>query len=292
MEWRGRLGVPYQGSKNAIARDIISILPSGRRFVDLFAGGCAMTHAAILSGKYERFLANDKHGFGVRLFMDAIAGKCNGKWREWVSREEFYRRKGTDPLIALCWSFSNNGRDYLYSHEEEDIKCKAQEYIVSEIDSTKCSHKEYRKIFRRYRIEKKLKSNPEMQSFFQVESLEQLERLQKILGNGRIEERSQSYQDVDIKRGDIIYCDPPYEKAQRYNTNYDFDHEAFWRWCESRDFPVFVSEYIAPEGFIPIWRKGKYRQMSNKGATGKAVEKVFVAERWADRYQSDLFPDF
>lgn len=38
MNWKGRLGVPYQGSKNAIAKDIIGILPRGKRFVDLFAG--------------------------------------------------------------------------------------------------------------------------------------------------------------------------------------------------------------------------------------------------------------
>jgi site-specific DNA-adenine methylase len=38
--------MPYKGSKNAIARDIIDILPAGDVFVDLFAGGCAVTHAA------------------------------------------------------------------------------------------------------------------------------------------------------------------------------------------------------------------------------------------------------
>ena len=42
MNWRGRLGVPYQGSKNAIARDIIGIMPRGKRFVDLFAQNSAM----------------------------------------------------------------------------------------------------------------------------------------------------------------------------------------------------------------------------------------------------------
>ena len=42
-------GVPYQGSKSRIAKDIIDQLPTGNRFVDLFAGGCAITHAAILS---------------------------------------------------------------------------------------------------------------------------------------------------------------------------------------------------------------------------------------------------
>lgn len=52
-------GVQYKGSKNRIAKDIISVLPSGKRFVDLFAGGCAVTQAALLSGKYEKVLCND-----------------------------------------------------------------------------------------------------------------------------------------------------------------------------------------------------------------------------------------
>ena len=55
-------GLPYMGSKNQIAKDIINALPSGDRFVDLFAGGCSMTHCAMLSGKYKCFLANDLNG--------------------------------------------------------------------------------------------------------------------------------------------------------------------------------------------------------------------------------------
>ena len=53
-------GVPYMGSKNRIAKDIIDLLPSGNRLVDLFAGGCAITHCALLSGKWSRILNNDK----------------------------------------------------------------------------------------------------------------------------------------------------------------------------------------------------------------------------------------
>ena len=52
-------GVPYRGSKNRIAEDIIALLPTGKRFVDLFAGGCAMTHCALLSDKWESVLSND-----------------------------------------------------------------------------------------------------------------------------------------------------------------------------------------------------------------------------------------
>ncbi len=54
-----RYGVGYQGSKNRIAKDIINILPSGERFVDLFGGGFAMSHCALLSNKYNKVLYNE-----------------------------------------------------------------------------------------------------------------------------------------------------------------------------------------------------------------------------------------
>lgn len=105
-------GVPYMGSKNACAKQIAEILPQRRNFYDLFAGGCAVTHAAILSNKFRNFICNDLQGAGVQLFCDAIAGKYHDN-KEWISREDFSKRKDTDPLVALCWSFGNNMRTYL-----------------------------------------------------------------------------------------------------------------------------------------------------------------------------------
>ena len=48
-----KYGLPYQGSKSAIAEKIINFLPAGKRFVDLFGGGAAMSDCAAKSGKYE-----------------------------------------------------------------------------------------------------------------------------------------------------------------------------------------------------------------------------------------------
>ena len=69
-----RYGVPYMGSKNAIAEWLIDKLPSSKVFVDLFAGGCAVTHAAIESGKYQEYIINDI-GPAPDLFIDAIHGR-------------------------------------------------------------------------------------------------------------------------------------------------------------------------------------------------------------------------
>lgn len=51
-----RYGVPYKGSKNAIARDIVNFLPEDDVLVDICAGGCAITHAAMESGKWGAIL--------------------------------------------------------------------------------------------------------------------------------------------------------------------------------------------------------------------------------------------
>ena len=120
-----RYGAPYQGSKNQIARWVIDNLPEDKILVDLFAGGCAVTHAAMLSGKWDRIVANDI-GDAPELFCDAIDGKYADEKR-WISREDFQNLKDTDPYVSLCWSFGNNRRDYLYAREVEPWK-KALHY--------------------------------------------------------------------------------------------------------------------------------------------------------------------
>ena len=116
-----RYGVPYMGSKNDIAEQIINIVPQARNFYDLFAGGCAVTHAAMLSGKFRNFIANDLQGMGVQLFADSIDGKYANENR-WISRDDFVSKKDTDPYIAICWSFGNNMQTYMYSVEIEELK--------------------------------------------------------------------------------------------------------------------------------------------------------------------------
>lgn len=69
-----RYGTPYKGSKAAIAEWVVSNLPPSNTFVDLFAGGCAVTHAAMVSGRFGRFVANDL-GEAPDVFKAAIDGE-------------------------------------------------------------------------------------------------------------------------------------------------------------------------------------------------------------------------
>ena len=120
-----RYGVPYQGSKNKIAEWVIDNLPEDEILVDLFAGGCAVTHAAMLSGKWDKIIANDI-GDAPELFVDAINGKYADEKR-WISREDFQNLKDADAYVSLCWSFGNNRSRYLYAQEVEPWK-KALHY--------------------------------------------------------------------------------------------------------------------------------------------------------------------
>lgn len=123
-----RYGLPYKGSKNKLAERIVRLLPRRTNLVDLFCGGCAVSHAALLMGKYEHIHINDINWMCPTLFIDALNGKYNDESR-WISREDFFRLKDTDPYVAVVWSFGNNLHSYLYSREIEPLK-KAIHYAI------------------------------------------------------------------------------------------------------------------------------------------------------------------
>ena len=67
-------GIPYMGSKTKIAPKLIERLPAGKRFVDLFGGGFAMSQVAAISGKWESILYRDIDTLLPPLIQTAIRG--------------------------------------------------------------------------------------------------------------------------------------------------------------------------------------------------------------------------
>lgn len=122
-------GLPYMGSKNFYAKQLCSILPSGKRLVDLFAGGCAVTDCAIreYNNKWETFLINDINPEPLDLYAKCLCGK-NPVSYEWVTREEFKR---ADFATKLCWSFGNNLDKYIFGKDIEPMKHDLEEWLVS-----------------------------------------------------------------------------------------------------------------------------------------------------------------
>ena len=121
-------GLPYTGSKSRIAHWVIDNLPSGRVLIDAFAGGCAITHRALLSQKWQTVIANDINGKYPQLFADAMHGQYRDEKR-WISREDFERLKEKNAFVACCWSFGNNVRNYMYSKAIEPYK-RALHYAI------------------------------------------------------------------------------------------------------------------------------------------------------------------
>ena len=126
-----RYGIPYTGSKSKIADEIIGVLPSGGRFVDLFGGGAAMSECALWSGKYESVFYNEKNPIVVDAIHKAISGEVQEYYSRFVSREEFEELKETDGIVALCWSFGNNASDYLYGKRVEPDKAAGHKFVFN-----------------------------------------------------------------------------------------------------------------------------------------------------------------
>ena len=121
-------GLPYTGSKSRIAHWLIDNLPRGRVLIDAFAGGCAITHRALLSQKWQTIIANDINGKYPQLFADAVRGKYRDEKR-WISREDFERLKLQDAFVACCFSFGNNLNNHMYSKAIEPYK-RALHYAI------------------------------------------------------------------------------------------------------------------------------------------------------------------
>ena len=114
-------GIPYKGSKNKLAEKILKELPKAEVLYDLFSGGMAITHAAMMGNKYKKVVANDINGEMGELFENALNGVYENN-ETWVSREDFRMFKDGDPFVKYAWSFGFNGENYLYSKEIEPIK--------------------------------------------------------------------------------------------------------------------------------------------------------------------------
>lgn len=123
-----KYGLPYKGSKNKLAERIVNLLPRATHFYDLFSGGCAVAHCALTKGRYEHVHINDINEMMPKAFVKALQGGFDNEDR-WISREDFFRLKDTDPYVAICFSFGNNLKNYCYGKDIEPMK-KALHYAI------------------------------------------------------------------------------------------------------------------------------------------------------------------
>lgn len=120
-------GLPYTGSKNAIAEKIIKHFPEADTLVDVFFGGGAITHCAIVNNKFKSYIANDIRTT-PQFFKDCVDGKYSNDLR-WISLEDFKNSSRDDWFVRLLWSFSNICNAYMYGKANEICK-KAFHYAI------------------------------------------------------------------------------------------------------------------------------------------------------------------
>ena len=121
-------GLSMKGSKSKLADRIVSLFPRATHLYDLFCGGSAISHCALLKNKYQHIHINDINPMMPQAFIKALQGGFDNEDR-WISREDFFRLKDTDPYVAICFSFGNDLKTYCYGKEVEPLK-KALHYAI------------------------------------------------------------------------------------------------------------------------------------------------------------------
>lgn len=285
-------GIPYQGSKTKIANEIITALPAGNRFVDLFGGGFAVSQCALLSGKYDTVLYNDISPILIPLIQDAINGKYDYDTfkPEFITRDKFFQLKEKDAYIKYIWSFANNGNDYLYDVSKEQIKHKIHDYVVFDIWDPQLDQYKDCDIFplvgntiheRRLYWQTNIDRHRGRNDFVRLQQLERIERLQKLNKINHLKENIEwsccSYTQYKFQYGDVVYCDIPYPNSfDRKGTSiYDgkFDFTDFIWWASNQYYPIYFSSYrLGAE----VWHKRKNTQIGthNKCSRVEVLYKV------------------
>lgn len=288
------------GSKNSILPDVCKLFPKADNFYDLFGGGFSVTHFMIENrgDDFKQFHFNELKPGMTELIKDAISGKYNydNFKPKFITRDDFFNASSDDQYIKCCWSFGNNGKDYLFGKDIEQYKKSLHNAIIfNDFDETAkkviglskfnegYSIKQKR-LFARSRVAflhkgKKRGEIERLQRLQQLQQLEQLERLEQLQQLQQLERRiifyNKSYNQVDIKPNSVIYCDPPYRGTAKYNN--EIDYQKFYDWAWSQENPVYISEYTLPDDRFKTIASFKKRSKlsSNKKKLLIKDEKVF-----------------
>lgn len=283
-----KYGLPYMGSKDKIADKLLEQLPAGKRFVDLFGGGFAMSHAALLSGKYEQVFYNELNPLLAQLIKDTLAGKYANE-RRWISREDFYRLKDVDGYVKYIWSFGNLGQGYLFGKDKEHIKKLGHDFVcfgkdIPGVPNISETDMRFRRLYLKRYIKKNTGKRYELERLERLQQLEQLERLQQLQ---QLEINCGSYLDYQYREGDVVYCDPPYEGTAKYDKE-GFNHKQFYDWGASRDYPVFFSSYeISDSRFYKIYETEKISLLNNKVGNKGKLRKIEIL--YSNRPKNEQF---
>jgi DNA adenine methylase len=117
-----------------------------------------------------------------------------------------------------------------------------------------------------------MESLKRLQSMERLKRLQSMERLKRLQSMERLKIFNKSYEDVEIPKNAVVYCDIPYKGTSSYKDG--FNHEKFYEWALNQPFKIYISEYEMPSDFKLIASK---ERTSSFGASNskRTVEKIF-----------------
>ena len=265
-------GIPYMGSKNTIADDIVNAIPPGGKILDACCGGGAFLMAAAMSMRWSAVVGNDINPATIKL-LDAVLinkGQIEYEHPAACSRVDFFNsiqriKNGDfdvqDCVNKYCASFGNDGKSYIYGECIEEYKLIAEKMLTAETLSERRSY--YRKFFDIVTNNNNDDGRIQKLEFVQrLQSLERLERLERL-----------NLFDVDYSEFDIVYFDPPYKGTHEYD--FKFDYERFYDLFSSLKIPAFLSEYDAPFECVAEFEKPQMMAASVGSTKSTTKEKLY-----------------
>lgn len=276
--------IPYLGSKCRSAGKIYSTIrnlnPDSDTLVDLFCGGFAISEYFLKKG--WKVIANDKNKYVIALLKKIVfEGLPEDITTQFVTRDKFFNvLKHADSYeewyigyIMCIWSFGSNQTCYLYGKDLEKYKEVGHSLVINRDPSPLLSlfpniPKKYiegilkQETWYKRRIAlTKVATACGLQILQKLQRLERLERLERLQNLERLERQEEhrvflsccDYREVNIPKGAVIYCDPPYRGKAEYSEG-GFNTNEFWSWVKekSKTNRIYISEYTAPPNFLKV----------------------------------------
>ena len=297
------LGLPYKGSKNTIAEDLVKCLPRGKKLLDACCGGGAVLMAAAMSGRWENVVGNDINAATIAL-LDAVLihkGQIEYEHPPVCTRDDFFNSLQRidngdftiqDCVNKYCASFGNNGKTYLYGKDIEECKTTAEMMISSrKIEDRRHFYRKFIGFLigdfsdeRKHRLVKLYQLN-QLERLQRLQRLERLERLQRL-------ERLENLDvfNINYSEFDIVYFDIPYKGTNKYD--FEFDYDRFYDFFASLGKPAFLSEYDAPFDVVATFDKAQ-KLAASVGSTVKkeSLEKLYF-NGTMDDYKRLMGPEY
>jgi hypothetical protein len=303
----------YQGTKRTIARPIVDTMhgmfPEKSVFIDLFGGGGAITSAALEYKqdtlfecfKFDKVIYNEINELVYTLYCAYMRGEITKEMvNGYVSRNAFYDVKSNTSaypalraaIILYVWSFSNNFDAY-FSFNPNKTETQLNDTLKRfeagkrsllakhniDISKLETSNKDYRNI--------PIPENALVYCDIPYSNTSDYRRSEDpdakqvtyFCHNPSTD--SQSCVNIHERLDCYIGCREKHTfigckcKGRHYDKLLTFDHEKFYEWALSRDFPVFVSEYAMPSDFECVGEWKRKVVVAGRAQQNAPLEKLF-----------------